>query len=91
MIRSEVFLAVAGAKFVKFGFSLHWRYIAGCLLDLYSYGVKQESDCLCHVVTRSGADSNWKFAKQEWVHTKNIRVRTLLFFFTGWTVLSIQC
>jgi len=23
MIRSEVFLAVAGAKFVKFGFSLH--------------------------------------------------------------------
>ena len=37
------------------------------LLDLYLCGVKQALEFLCHVGTRSGADSDWKFANQEWI------------------------
>jgi len=32
-----------------------WFFLA------YLCGVKQESDCLCYVGARSGADSEWKF------------------------------
>jgi len=34
--------------------------------DLYQTGVKQDSDGLCLVGTRSGADLDLKFAKQDW-------------------------
>jgi len=39
------------------------KRFTGCLPELYLCGVKQESDCLRHVSTGSGADSDSKFAK----------------------------
>jgi len=49
--RSEVFFAIAGLDFVFAEETL----MVVCF-DLYLCGVKQESDCLCHVGTATGAD-----------------------------------
>ena len=61
---------------IGFRFWLCWKNVAYCLLDLYLCGVKQESDCLCHVGTGSGADSDLQNRIVSWL--KKIRVRTPL-------------
>jgi len=63
---------------IGLGFCVCWKNVAGCLLDLNLCGVKQESDCLHLVGTRSEADSDSKFAKQNWSGPKKIRVHTPL-------------
>ena len=75
-IRSKFFCC--SRIWTGFGFCVCWKNITSCLLDLYLCGVKQESNYLCHFGTESGGDSDWKFAKQDWIRTKKIRVRILV-------------
>jgi len=43
---------------IGFGFCVYWKNVTGCLLELCLCGFKQESDCICHAGTESGADSD---------------------------------
>ena len=51
----------------RIGFCLSCKKVASCLLDLNLCGVKQESDCLCHVCT--GMDLDGSGLKKFRVHT----------------------
>jgi len=49
------------------------KNVTGCLLSkcqTYLCGVKKESDCLFYVSTGSRVDSDWTFAKQDWIQTQ---------------------
>ena len=59
-----------------------WENVTGCLVDLYLCGVKQESDCLCHVGNGSGANSDWILAKQDWIRTQKKLESAPLYRFT---------
>ena len=84
-ISSGVFFPVTGPDWIWISCLL--KDVAGCLLDLYLPGLKQESDCLCLVGAGSGLDSDSKFAKQDWIWTQKIRVRTPLLHSLCWQIL----
>jgi len=54
----------------RIGFCVCWRIVNGCFFNLYLCRVKWASGCICRVSTGSGTDSDWKFAKQDWILTQ---------------------